>query len=72
MKDEHEQAEADRNPYGKKTKKQIPVNIDEETFAYFKGLSDEMGIPCPILINLYLRDCVKRKLTPEISWKEKS
>lgn len=72
MKDEHEYAEADRNPYSKKAKKQIPVNVDEETFEYFKGLSDELGIPCAILINLYLRDCVKRKLTPEISWKEKS
>lgn len=71
MKDEFDYTETDKNPYTKKTKKQIPVSIDEETFEYFRQLSDENGIPCPILINLFLRDCVKRQLKPEIVWKVK-
>ena len=51
MREEYDFSNAKRNPYAKKLKKQIAINID-------------IGIPYQTLINLYLTDCVnnKRKL----------
>ena len=68
MRDEYDFTEAKRNPYAKKLKKQITINIDEETIAYFKGMAADSGIPYQTLINLYLADCAKEKRQPVISW----
>ena len=59
---------ARKNPYAKRIKKQITINIDEETIAYFKGMAADSGIPYQTLINLYLADCAKEKRQPVISW----
>lgn len=58
-----------KNPYVKKMKKQITINIDSDTIDYFKEKSESYGIPYQTLINLYLTDCVKKKKELEISWK---
>lgn len=58
-----------RNPYAKKVKKQITINIDSDTIDYFKEKSKNYGIPYQSLINLYLADCVKEKKELELSWK---
>lgn len=50
-----------RNPYVKKLKKQVTINLNIETIEYFKDLSGELGIPYQTLINMYLMDCVKQK-----------
>ena len=50
-----------RNPYAKKLKKQVTINLNIETINYFKDLSAELGIPYQTLINMYLNDCVKQK-----------
>ena len=50
-----------RNPYVKKLKKQVTINLNVETINYFKELSTETGIPYQTLINLYLTDCAKNK-----------
>lgn len=50
-----------RNPYVKKLKKQVTINLNIETIEYFKDLSRELGIPYQTLINMYLTDCVKQK-----------
>ena len=50
-----------RNPYVKKLKKQVTINLNIETINYFKELSAELGIPYQTLINMYLNDCVKQK-----------
>ena len=50
-----------RNPYAKKLKKQVTINLNIETINYFKDLSTELGIPYQTLINMYLNDCVKQK-----------
>lgn len=50
-----------RNPYIKKLKKQVTINLNIETINYFKDLSVELGIPYQTLINMYLNDCVKQK-----------
>lgn len=57
-----------KNPYAKKLKKQITINIDNRVIEYFKEQAQATGIPYQTLINLYLADCAdhNRKLT--LSW----
>jgi len=57
-----------KNPYTKKLKKQITINIDNDTIDFFKRQSEELGIPYQTLINLYLSDCAKQKKQLNISW----
>lgn len=68
MREEYDFTNARKNPYAKRIKKQITINIDEETIAYFKGMAVQSGIPYQTLINLYLADCAKEKRQPVISW----
>ncbi len=68
MREEYDFTNARKNPYAKRIKKQITINIDEETIAYFKGMAADSGIPYQTLINLYLADCAKEKRQPMISW----
>ena len=58
-----------KNPYSKKLKKQITINIDHDTIDFFKAQSEESGIPYQTLINLYLADCAKNKKQLQMSWK---
>lgn len=71
MRDEYDfsKTKARRNPYAKKLKKQITINIDNETIEYFKGQSEKSGIPYQTLINLYLSDCAKQKKQLNMTWK---
>ena len=46
-----------KNPYAKRMKKQITINIDTDTVEFFKEQSEESGIPYQTLINLYLGLC---------------
>ena len=64
MKEHYDFTNGTKNPYVKKLKKQITININEDVLDYFKTMSDETGIPYQTLINLYLVDCKnsKRKL----------
>ena len=58
-----------KNPYSKRLKKQITININDDTITYFKLQSEEMGIPYQALINLYLSDCVNSKRKLQLAWK---
>lgn len=58
-----------RNPYVKRLKKQITINIDNDTVDFFKAQSEESGIPYQTLINLYLSDCAKNKKKLQMSCK---
>ena len=58
-----------KNPYAKRLKKQITINIDNDTVDFFKEQSEESGIPYQTLINLYLSDCARHKKQLQISWK---
>lgn len=69
MKDNYDFSKGIKNPYAKKIKKQITINIDEEAIEYFKALSNEVGISYQNLINYYLMDCVKNKKTISLDWK---
>lgn len=57
-----------KNPYAKRLKKQITINIDNDTVDFFKEQSEESGIPYQTLINLYLSDCARNKKQLQISW----
>ncbi|MBK7663575.1 MAG: BrnA antitoxin family protein [Sterolibacteriaceae bacterium] len=69
MRKDYDFSKSRKNPYAAQLKKQITIRLDEESIAYFKAISEEVGIPYQSLINLYLRDCAasSRKLT--LDWK---
>ncbi len=58
-----------KNPYVKRLKKQITINIDSSTIDYFKGKAEDSGIPYQTLINLYLTDCAENNRELQITWK---
>ena len=68
MKEEYDFSNAVKNPYAKKLKKQITINIDNDTIRYFKMQSESSGIPYQTLINLYLADCAKNNKTFHMIW----
>ena len=49
-----------KNPYSKRIKKQVTINLDGDVIDYFKAQT---------LINLYLSDCVAQKRELQMSWK---
>lgn len=61
-------SKAVKNPYAKKMKKPITINLDERVITYFKSLSENVGIPYQTLINLYLRDCADSNRQLQMSW----
>ena len=68
MREEYDFTNARKNPYARRIKKQITINTDEETIAYFRGMASDSGIPYQTLIDLYLADCAKEKRQPIIPW----
>ena len=68
MRDEYDFSGAKKNPYAKKLKKQVTMNLDDSVIEYFKKLSNEVGIPYQTLINMYLLDCVANSRKPNIAW----
>ncbi len=57
-----------KNPYAKKLKQQITINLNCDTVSYFKTLAEQTGIPYQTLINLYLTDCAENKRQLSFSW----
>ena len=70
MRNEYDFSKSRKNPYASRLKKQITIRLDEDAIAYFKGISDEVGIPYQSLINLYLRDCAASHRKLSLSWKK--
>ncbi len=68
MREEYDFSKARKNPYAKKLKQQITINIDIEVIDFFKQMSSTSGIPYQTLINLYLSDCANQKRKINISW----
>lgn len=68
MREEYDFSAARSNPYAKKLKKQITINIDENTIDFFKAKAADSGIPYQTLINLYLSDCATQNRQLTISW----
>ena len=57
-----------KNPYSNRLKKQVTINIDNDTIEYFKSQSEESGLPYQTLINLYLADCASKQRKLDLSW----
>ena len=57
-----------KNPYARRLKKQLTLRLDPDIIVYFKGLSEEDGVPYQTLINLYLRDCVENHRKLDMTW----
>lgn len=68
MRDEYDFSNAKKNPYVKKLKRQITINLDTSTIDYFKSESENSGIPYQTLINLYLRDCADNNRRLQMTW----
>ncbi len=68
MQSEYDFSEARKNPNAAGLKKQITINIDSSTIAFFKKESDTVGIPYQTLINLYLRDCAVNNRKIHFTW----
>ncbi len=69
MREEYDFTNGKKNPYVKKLKKQITINLDTDIIDYFKGQSETSGIPYQTLINLYLSDCAAQKKQLQVSWR---
>ena len=68
MLEEYDFSNARKNPYAKRLKRQVTINLDVAAVDYFKSLSDQSGIPYQTLINLYLVDCAESHRKPAVSW----
>jgi predicted DNA binding CopG/RHH family protein len=68
MRKEYDFSAARKNSYAARLKKQVTIRLDQESIAYFKAVSSEVGIPYQSLINLYLRDCVTARRRPRLNW----
>ena len=69
MKKEFDFTKARKNPYASQLVKQITIWLDEDLIGYFKGISEQVGIPYKSLINLYLRDCAAHNRKLDLRWK---
>lgn len=69
MRSEYDFSKAKRNPYAKLLKQAVTIRLDNDTVAYFRELSAEIGIPYQTLINMYLRECATSKRRPSLKWR---
>ena len=69
MQKEYDFTKARKNPYAALITKQMTIRLDEDSIGYFKGISEELGIPYQSLISLYLRDCAAHHRKLDLSWK---
>ncbi|MDO4747338.1 MAG: BrnA antitoxin family protein [Candidatus Saccharibacteria bacterium] len=58
-----------KNPYSNRLKKQVTINIDNDTIDYFKSQSEKSGLPYQTLINLYLADCAAKQRELDLTWR---
>ncbi len=68
MREEYDFSNAVKNPYARKLKRQVTINLDADTIDYFKDQAVVSGIPYQTLINLYLSECALQKKKLQISW----
>ena len=68
MRSEYDFSNGIKNPYAKRLKKQITINIDSSTIDYFKEQAAQSGIPYQTLINLYLTECAVHQRKMNVSW----
>ncbi|MBQ9001341.1 MAG: antitoxin [Eggerthellaceae bacterium] len=57
MREEYDFSNSVANPYAKRTRRQVTMNLDVNVIDYFKARGAETDIPYQRLINLYLSRC---------------
>lgn len=63
MKNEYDFKNAIKNPYVDKTlKRQVTINLNGKIIDYFKDMANRKGVSYQTLINIFLNDCVEKKL----------
>lgn len=63
MKKEIDFTNAIRNPYvDKNLRRQVTINLNGKIIDYFKDMANRKGVPYQTLINIFLNDCVNKKL----------
>ena len=68
MRKEYDFSKARKNPYAKKMKKGVGINLSPEVLDYFKDLAEETGLPYQKLIDLYLLDCARKGRRISLKW----
>ena len=68
MREEYDFSKSIKNPYAKKLRKAVTIRLGVDIIEYFKGISEETGIPYQTLINLYLRDCARSNRKLDLNW----
>jgi predicted DNA binding CopG/RHH family protein len=68
MKKEYDFTNAKSNPYAKRLKQQVTINLDRSAIAYFKAEASRTNIPYQTLINLFLTDAASKKKKINLSW----
>jgi hypothetical protein len=69
MRKHYDFSHAKPNPYAKRLKREVTVQLDEGTVEYFEAIAAETGIPARTLINLYLRECAASRKRLALRWK---
>lgn len=70
MKKEIDFTNAIRNPYvDKNLRRQVTINLNGKIIDYFKDMANRKGVPYQTLINIFLNDCVNKKLDIAVVWK---
>lgn len=69
MRKHYDFSQSKPNPYAKRLKKEVRLQLDEQTMGYFETLSEEAGIPSRTLIKLYLRECAASRKRLTMQWK---
>jgi len=69
MRTHYDFSQAKPNPYAKRLKREVTVQLDEGTVEYFEAIAAETGIPARTLINLYLRECAASRKRLALRWK---
>jgi len=69
MRKHYDFSQAKPNPYAKRLKREVTVELDEGTVEYFEAIAAETGIPARTLINLYLRECAASRKRLALRWK---
>jgi uncharacterized protein (DUF4415 family) len=59
-----------KNAHAERLRKSVTIRLDVSVIAYFKAMSDEVGIPYQTLVNLYLRDCAANNRRLNLDWNE--
>lgn len=63
MKKEIDFTNAIRNPYvDKNLRRQVTINLNGKIIDYFKDMANRKGVSYQTLINIFLNDCVNKKL----------